>query len=486
MLTFAVHLESDGSGPRAPLPGVHLIGSDDVPLRAEITYRDGLLTCRKRAAGPAGLTVLWPIEGVGRFLLETARLMERTKPYVLQLELARGRLIRLFQKVEEWGLADLDKTGAFSTQLAAARKLLLEGMLAESEREAARLGDQAVAAAVRLSEEMTAAYSSAALERRRSAQTGARHWLGVTLKVQEDGSFSPPLEGVDFTTLALPWRILEPAHQKVLLKPADDAFAALGAKKAPVRVGPVLDLSPEGAPPWLNRFEADFEGMRDAAHDHVKRVVSRYASRVHSWVIVSGLNAGTTLPLTFEQIMELTRMSAALAKRLAPASQVLIEIAAPWGEYYADNPRSIPPNLYAEMVTQSGVAFDGFCIDLRYRYGLRDFFQIATMLDRFSVFNKPVHVTGVQAPAAASPEWIETHGYWSRPWNETTQAAYVRRFVEVAMGKPFVESVCYGPVDDAASPGDPPCGLRNSKGVARPALRAWSACRGEPPPARGA
>ncbi len=352
MLTFAVHLESDGSGPRTPLPGVHLIGSDDVPLRAEITYRDGLLTCRKRAAGPAGLTVLWPIKGVGFFLLETARLMERAKPYILQLELARGRLIRLFQKVEEWGLADLDKSGAFSTQLAAARKLLLEGMLAESEGEAARLGDQAVAAAVRLSEEMTSAYSSVALERRRSAQAGARHWLGVTLRLQEEGSFSPPPEGVDFLTLALPWRVLEPAPQKVSLKPADDAFASLGAKKTPVRVGPVLDLSPEGAPSWLDRFDADFEGMRDAAHDHVKRVVSRYASRVHSWVIVSGLNAGTKLPLTFEQIMELTRMSAALAKRLAPASQVLIEIAAPWGEYYADNPRSIPPNLYAEMVTQ--------------------------------------------------------------------------------------------------------------------------------------
>ncbi|NLX14264.1 MAG: hypothetical protein GXY44_11505, partial [Phycisphaerales bacterium] len=107
MLRFAVD-ENGASGREISLAGSYVIGSDGVPLRADIDFNGSLLTCQKKAEGPAGLAILWPVAGCGNLMLETSRLVERDKVYNLPLELARGRLMRMSQKREDWGLFDFD------------------------------------------------------------------------------------------------------------------------------------------------------------------------------------------------------------------------------------------------------------------------------------------------------------------------------------------------------------------------------------------
>ena len=105
MLRFAAY-PKDGPAKSVNLAGAHLLGGGDVPMRAEITSDNGIITCDKRETGPASFVLLWNIEGVGCVLVETTRLPEREKPYVLQVELARGRLTRTNSKIEDWGLLD--------------------------------------------------------------------------------------------------------------------------------------------------------------------------------------------------------------------------------------------------------------------------------------------------------------------------------------------------------------------------------------------
>ncbi|MCC7292694.1 MAG: hypothetical protein IT449_11605 [Phycisphaerales bacterium] len=474
MLTFTVFINGQPAT-TLDLASACLVGTDDVPLRAEFTLRNGLLTCRKRAAGPAGLVLPWDVPGQGRFLLETARLVERTKPYILQLELVRGRLIRLFQKVEEWGLHELEKAADFSRLQAQVRELMLKGMTAASDVEAAAAGDEALTACIALSEDITAAHAQALLERRRAARAMPRQWMGcgVAPDSTDAARRDPMADRFDFITLPMDWRSVEPVEQKPGFKTIDEWVAWAGQKKLGIRVSPLLSTDPAHLPDWVSAYENDFEALRDLAHDHVKRVVSRFAPRVSTWTAAAGLNAGHKLPLSFEQIMELTRMSAALIRRLAPAATVLIDIELPWGEYYASNPRSIPPALYAEMVSQSGVSFDGF--GLRFSaggsVGLRDFFQISALLDRFSGFNKPLHVTALEAP---SDPPAAGGCFWHSPWDESTQGQWTRRFVEVAISKPFVEAVSYALWTDAgASRG----GLCRTDGKPKPALKSLQELR---------
>jgi hypothetical protein len=118
------------------------------------------------------------------------------------------------------------------------------------------------------------------------------------------------------------------------------------------------------------------------------------------------------------------------------------------------------------MVVQSGVNFDGF--GLRFQLGqpadgmfARDMFAISTVLDLFSKLGKPLHITAVEVPSQAgtradaesdSVSASSSAGYWHEPWSETTQSEWLYRFYEVALSKPFVESICWQNLWDSSSP----------------------------------
>jgi hypothetical protein len=154
--------------------------------------------------------------------------------------------------------------------------------------------------------------------------------------------------------------------------------------------------------------------------------------------------------------MELTRMAGALTKQLCPRGQAILELICPWGEYYARNQRTIPPLLYADMAVQSGVNFDAF--GLQFLFGpaldgmfVRDMFQVSACLDSFSKLGKPLHITAAQVPSdvnlpkldGAGEEASLEGGMWRGPWTEQLQAEWLRRFIEVALSKPFVETVSW-------------------------------------------
>jgi hypothetical protein len=173
--------------------------------------------------------------------------------------------------------------------------------------------------------------------------------------------------------------------------------------------------------------------------------------------VVSGIHAENAFNFTFEQIMELTRVTVSLVKQLASKSQVVIDLVAPWGEYYARNQRTIPPLFYADMISQSGVGFDG--IAAQFVFGapadglfVRDLFQISDRLDRLGNLGKPVHVTAVQVPSKmVVAKGSLGGGCWLKPWDETVQAKWLKGFYTVALSKPFVESVTWRDLADRPS-----------------------------------
>ncbi len=134
-MKFAVF--SNGKPAEAPnLSGAYLVGTDDVPIRADLTRKKGLISCKKRAAGPAALSMLWDVKGVGTVMVETVRLMERDRPYILTVEMARGRLIRLQQKLEDWGMFELEADHPVTKRVELARQAML---LRHREREVIQL-----------------------------------------------------------------------------------------------------------------------------------------------------------------------------------------------------------------------------------------------------------------------------------------------------------------------------------------------------------
>jgi hypothetical protein len=206
-------------------------------------------------------------------------------------------------------------------------------------------------------------------------------------------------------------------------------------------------------PSWLKVGPKEFERLRDAVMRHVKHVLKAFGPYIHAWEVTAGIHAHNPFKLTFEQIMELTRLSATLVRQASPKCTTLIGIQLPWGEYYAEDAQTALPLLYAEVAVQSGMHFDAFGLELLFggdeaSYGVRDLMQVSSLIDRFGNIGKPLHITAAGAPSAArSGRW----GQWRGDWSDQVQADWAREFYRIAFSKPFVETVTWAfPTDGFA------------------------------------
>jgi len=457
MLRFLV-FENGRPARSAPVETAFLLGNDRVPLRAAVSFSDGEIRCDTRARGAAALSILWPIPDGGWMMLETTRLTERARPYNLHVELARGQLMRIAQKREDWGLYDYPAGGAaVYAEVQAAKDLLVEALTAPDEVTAARLGDEAIGASVRVGERLGLFHAELLFLRRQAANLAARRLLGCRLELDRlDEPYLRALASAfDFASLPFDWRTLEPKEGRRQTGLHEQWLKACRERRIPVRGHALLDLSPARLPDWVRGNVRDYDTLRTAVAQHLKLTLKTFQGMVRSWEVINGIHAGSSLKLSFEQTMELTRMAAILVKQLAPKASAIVGITLPWGEYYAHDPRTIPPLLYAEMVVQSGITFDAFGLELRFggeEPGLlvRDLMQVSAILDRFGTLAKPLHVTAAGVPSGGDPS---RNGCWREAWSEETQADWLEALYRIALSKPFVESVTWQTLADPPSAG---------------------------------
>jgi hypothetical protein len=208
MLLFDVY--RDGAAAKAiNLDGAHLLGQECVPVRAEITVEDGRIRCSKRAAGAAALALLWDAGSAGRLMLPTTRLPERKEPYILNVELARGRLMSLLQKREDWGLFDYPSGAELTAGLDQARKMFVLALkaMADDPAAAASFADQCLAETINLSEKTALFHADIFLKRRRKNRGFSRPTFGCVadLLSRSDAYEARLADAFDFVSLPMPW-----------------------------------------------------------------------------------------------------------------------------------------------------------------------------------------------------------------------------------------------------------------------------------------
>ncbi len=461
MLRFDV-FRNDGPMNDIDLAGAYVFGQDAIPVRADLAAANGQISCIKRAPGACGLTLLWEAGGSGRFLLPTTRLPGREAPYNLNLELARAQVGRILLKREDWGLFDFPSAKSLNREFTGLQKIFVASLKQTDAARAASLADEALARGVTLGEKMSLFHADVLLKRRKMAGGPASFGCLVDLFASADEYTDRLREAFGFISLPLPWKQTEPKERHYEYSQVDAWINWAARAKRRVHAGPLLSFDAKHLPEWLYIWEHDYEALRDLTYEHIQRMVQRYERHVRVWNVVSGIHANNSFNLNFDQLMELTRMSCLLVKKLAPRAEVLIDLTMPWGEYYARNQRTIPPLLYADMAVQSGIKFDAFGLQLYMGvpvdgYYVRDLLQVSSLLDEFVGFGKGLHITACSVPSNMAPDawdaWggqqpIAKGGQWHQPWSPRLQAEWVQAFCRVAMSKPFVESVCWRDLAD--------------------------------------
>jgi len=458
-----------GSGFR--LRHAHMRAPDGSTMPADVsvveTEEGAGVKCLTDQSGSAALALEWDCGAHGRLLLQTCLLPPREKPYSLTLELARRHVMLYLVKLEEWGEFSRPVDDPVAARAIEARRLFMDALAMRSEDDAARaeqdeLAQRALEMAIGAGESLTSEHADAELGRRQRTAPLASAGAVTGCSVDPE-RFSEPLRKVisgafDFMTVPLRWKELEPEEGKYSFAETD-RWIEWGVRQAklPVAAGPVVEFTGDSTPEWFFVWENDYETIREMVYEHVKRVVTRYRRAVYKWTIASGLHVGSTLPLSLEETVDLTRLASLVARKLDPKAMIVVEIDRPLGEPAAGRPQAVSPELYAELIAQSGIACDAF--GLRFQVGDElngrptfDLMNLSDAIDRYAVFEKPLCLSAIGAPSGGNgPPWGEG-------WDPARQAEWMRRVVEVALSKPFVTSVAWSQLYDTERTGQPQTG----------------------------
>lgn len=472
---FSNDLRPDG----LDLKGAYLFGADTIPLQStqSIRTRDGEIECKRKSSDSAGLSLLWKVEGSGRIFLPTTRLPERKEPYILNVELARARLMQITLKREDWSLFE---EGNASTALGReAQALFVEALQHINDpNRAALLADQSLGKAFEYSEKLALRNADLALAARLNNKGLGRHSLGISIDpvwLDDDGYRRLLLELFGYVTIPIRWSQIEPHQGQYDFSVVDRCIEHLSGHRLAVCAGPILRFTRDDLPAWLIDGQFEFGRIREIAYGFVSRMVSRYAKYIHSWRLVSGLHAENEFDFSFEQIIEMTRTACLAARAADSNSKKMVELLYPWGEYYAFNRNTIPPLVYMDMLIQSGISFDAFSLMMHFgkdRPGMhiRDMMQISSRLDCFAQVAKPVHISGLAVPETVSEEEGSCGGTWHQPWNQEVQADWVDQMYRIALGKSFIQSITWSYLADCPSMEIPSAGLLSSKLYPKKAL----------------
>ncbi len=450
------------------LDRIYLTSQEGQPIRARFQYAaaTGLLFCERRSQGLASLNLPWPLRDGSRVMLRTAMVPDREAPYLLTLELARAQVSDVWRKKDEWGYSYGGPTDAVEKHFREVRMLLAHAETVQDNPLAAGdLAEEALAKAVALGERLALedAKRSVALRRQRGElvhfDVGC-HWEVADLHPRSWERFAAAF---NCATVPLVWRAIEPREHEFNWKWHDDWIQWLEAKGVAIKGGSLIRFAEAQLPDWVWIWENDFETIRDSVFDHVERCVQRYRGRVDSWDAVTGLHVENCMNFSLDRLIEITRVCCHAVKRTDPAAQAVLELVAPWGEYYAVNQKSIWPYHYAEMCMNAGVVFDA--VGLQVFAGtpapglhVRDMLALSDMLDRFGALGKPIHLTAVGAPSARGPDTGATlaagdaaahpGGIWHKPWDEVTQSEWAEDFYRIAISKPFVAAIAWRDFSD--------------------------------------
>ena len=441
------------------------VGPESMPETGEVVFRDGLLVVNRSDGHAVGVSLLWDAGPNGNLHLETTRLPPRAKPYILNVELARFRLMKLMQKQEDWNLFDFPKTEKYAQRFHEAQMIFADALGKLHEPAAAsKLADRALEIGLELGEQLAVFHGELLITRRKAANAFVKHVFGcrVDPNVANERYKEMLATGFDYAVVPMSWKQMHPEEHRFTTDAVDDWVETLTRRRVPIIAGPLVRLGKANVPDWMVIWEHDFDTLRELAYEFVQKVVSRYRRAISVWNVVAGVQTNTAFVLTFDNMIELTRLLVAQVKTILPTARTLISITHPFGEYTARGRGAIAPMFYTDMLSQSGINFDGYGLEIELGVPqpgmfMRDLFQLSGLLDRFSTLGKPLFLTAVGVPGRATPDLGDTSegrldpnaaGRWRRPWDPQLQAEWMEAVYTLALSKPYVESIAWSNLAD--------------------------------------
>ncbi len=436
--------------------GAYLVGTDGIAIRkANIKFANECVECSSGKPDTASLVLFWPVEGYGRVLLPTTTLPERDRPYCLNIELARGKFMQILNKCEDWAFYEKNGMGQLYEE---ARSLFIKAIGdIGNVPQASVLADEALSKAMTFAEQLATQRAQQVVKMRVKNKGFSKNIFSVRAEnswVENEECLKKAMELATHVSIPISWAKIEKHKGKYDFSKVDQCVSTLARKRLILSGGPLLRFHQTDIPQWLIAGKANFETVRESAYRFITEIATRYANRIRTWTVISGLNNLNHFGFDFEQVLELTRAATMAVKNVDGRIKKVIEIENPWGEYYSQKEGTKPPLDYNDMIVQGGINFDAFGLRMDFASIngalARDMMQISALLDYIAPVAKPFWISDVAVPT------IGTEG---QEWTPAKQAIWLERFCVIALSKPHIESVIYSKMADKNEPGELKTGL---------------------------
>ncbi|MBX9790367.1 MAG: endo-1,4-beta-xylanase [Pirellulales bacterium] len=465
-------------------------GPDGIPWPSATRLVGSTLEVERSVTESGNFHIPWPVGGAGELVLSTSTLPERAEPYLIAVELARGKLNNVRNMAEDWQQIGLILPPGFGTELSETTRTFARAVTHQHDATLAQeLASQVIVEAVGLGERLAGAYAEQALAARKRQAGRLATWLGAAL-----GKTRPEQPGMQWylgafnaaavTTL---WREIEPSEGSFQWEVTDRQIGWCEQSKLKVVAGPLVSFDAQGLPDWCCLWEGDVDNLAAVVGQFVETVVKRYRGHVNLWHCAARIAEGVALDLSEEDRLRLAVRVIEIARHHDPETPVLLSFDQPWGEYLQRNGQELSPLHVADVLVRSELGIGGIGLELNVGYypggtQPRDALALHRLLDYWSSFGLPLYVW-LTVPGGSGNDPLATTkaamlaGTSGAPWSATTQAAWAERLVPSLLARPAVRGVFWNQWRDDEPHHWPHSGLVDASGRAKPALSSLAALR---------
>lgn len=459
----------------------YLVGLDGVPWPCRSTRTPQGVAIERAVSDSGMFHIAWPVEGHGEPVLSTGILMERERPYLLPLELARGTLLRIRNQWALWEAAGLVAPAAIvEKHRAVAKEFTKAATQQDRPDDSAQSANRSLKLALELIDELAAEYARQAIATRRKHAPKMVTLLAGLLECRSLTDALGKQFAHVFNTAAIPlcWRTCEPESQAFHWTTADQQLQWAKSHGLKVAMGPLLQLDRRHTPDWLYVWSDDSEILEGYVADYCRAAVERYRGKVQLWQVAARMNSPDALGLTEEQRLRLVVRAVAAVHDAEPKAPLIVSFDRPWGEYCAHDRLDLSPLHFADALVRADLGLAGLGLEINLGYWPggtlpRDLLEISRQIDRWTQFGLPLLIVlTIPSSGAADPQATPgAHAlYGGTPGGLTPQGqrAIVERLMPVLLAKTAVQGIVWNQLDDGMAHEFPHGGLIEATGRTKP------------------
>lgn len=464
-------------------------GFDQTPVPTKVEVQSGQLIVSRSQDESGYLVIPWSVGTYGAIATTTTTLRERSEPYSLVIELARGKLNQVRSQTADWREIGLQTSPEFDRELEEVTRLFGTAALNHPSSESDAAATQVLEKSYLLADKLAQLYMEQMFATRFHEDGKLETWFTARYVSPPSGNLIREYRrAFNAARIELRWKDVEPAESQYNWAIVDRAIAAARANGLPVAFGPIIDITPGMLPAWAAGWVGDLPTLAAFMCDYLETLIGRYRTQVRRWVVCAGFNHSDSLGLADDDRLRLAARLFEAALQLDPDLDLSLGVAQPWGDYLVHDEQTISPLAFADDLIRTGLRISG--LELELRNGTtprgavpRDLLNASRLMDLYGLLGLPLEVMLSHPSSGKSDPLAQEYreSVWGAGWphgpTPERQAEWGGAFATMALCKPQVRAVTWDHWSDADPHLTPSGGLVDSVGRANPLLARFQAMK---------